>query len=98
MYDRPRVKVKLSEGSTFTFKRNLPYIVLLYLRLLNLRERTRVKFSRVNKIEVMYDRPRVKVKLSEGSTFTFTRDLPYIVLLYLRLLNLRAAEGKTLLE
>ena len=31
-------------------------------------ERTRVKFSRVNKIEVMYDRPRVKVKLSEGST------------------------------
>ena len=60
--------------------------------------RTRVKFSPVNKIEVMYDRPRVKVKLSEGSTFTFTRDLPYIVLLCLRLLNLSVAEGKTLLE
>ena len=60
--------------------------------------RTRVKFSHVNEIEVMYDRPRVKVKLSEGSTLTFTPDLPYIVLLYLRLLNLCVAEDKTLLE
>ena len=60
--------------------------------------RARVKFWRVNKMEVMYDRPRVKVKLSEGSTLMLTRDLPFIVLLYLRLLNLCVAEGKTLLE
>ena len=48
----------------------------------------------------MSERPRVNVKLSEGSTFTSTRDLPYrdIVLFNLRLLNLRIAEGKTLLE
>ena len=46
----------------------------------------------------MYDGPRVKVKLSEGSTLMFTRDLPYIALLYLRLLNLCVAKGKTLLE
>ena len=42
--------------------------------------RTREKFTRVNEIETMYERPRVNVKLSaRGSTFTFTRDLPYIV-------------------
>ena len=27
----------------------------------------------------MYERPRVNVKVERGSTFTFTRDLPYIV-------------------
>ena len=38
--------------------------------------------TRINKIEVMYDRydrPRViNVKVERGSTFAFTRDLPYI--------------------
>ena len=35
--------------------------------------------TRVNKIETMYERSRVSVKVEQGSTFTFTRDLPYIV-------------------
>ena len=39
---------------------------------------THVNFSRVNKIEVMCERSRVNVKVERGSTFTFTRDLPYI--------------------
>ena len=36
-------------------------------------------WTRVNKIEAMYERTRLNVKLERGSTFTFTRDLPYIV-------------------
>ena len=40
---------------------------------------THVKFTLVNKIEAVYERPRVNVKVERGSTFTFTRDLPYIV-------------------
>ena len=35
--------------------------------------------TRVNKIETMYERSRVSVNVEQGSTFTFTRDLPYIV-------------------
>ena len=35
--------------------------------------------TRVNEIEAMYERPRVNVKVERGSTFTSTRDLPYIV-------------------
>ena len=42
-------------------------------------ERTPVKFTRVNEIEARYERPRVKVKVQRGSTFTSTRDLPHIV-------------------
>ena len=38
-----------------------------------------VKFTRVNEIETMYERPRVNVKVERGSTFTYTRDLPYVV-------------------
>ena len=46
----------------------------------NLYARTHEKFTRINEIETIYERPRVNVKLSaRGSTFTFTRDLPYIV-------------------
>ena len=45
----------------------------------NVSVRTHVKFTRVNEIEAMYERPRVNVKVERGSTFTFTRDLPYIV-------------------
>ena len=33
----------------------------------------------VNEIEAVYERPRVNVKDQRGSTFTITRDLPYIV-------------------
>ena len=40
--------------------------------------RTHVNFRRVNKIEVMYDRTLVNVKVERGSTFAFTCDLPYI--------------------
>ena len=32
----------------------------------------------MNKIEAMYQRPFVNVKIERGSTFTFTRDYPYI--------------------
>ena len=39
---------------------------------------TRVSFTRVNKIETMYGRSRVNVKVEPHSTFTFTRDLSYI--------------------
>ena len=35
--------------------------------------------TRVNTIEATYERLRVNVKVERGSTFTFTRDLPYIV-------------------
>ena len=34
----------------------------------------RVKFTCVNEIEAMYERPRVNTKVERGSTFTFTRD------------------------
>ena len=36
-----------------------------------------VKFTCINEIQVMYGRPRLKVKVQRGS-FTFKRDLPYI--------------------
>ena len=35
--------------------------------------------TRVYEIEAVYERPRVSVKVERGSTFTYTRDLPYIV-------------------
>ena len=51
---------------------------------------------RVNEKEARYERPRVNVKVERGSTFTFTRDLPYIVsILFTRALNLRAHARKT---
>ena len=45
----------------------------------NFSVRTQAKFTRVNDIEVVYERPRENVKVERGSTFTFTRDLSYIV-------------------
>ena len=57
----------------------------------------------INKIEVMYDRPRViNVKVERGSTFAFTRDLPYIASIsftrvkftYVSTLKLRSYSGK----
>ena len=45
-----------------------------------------VKFTRVNEIETMYERPRLIVKVERGSTFTYARDLPYIVsILFMRI-------------
>ena len=41
--------------------------------------RTHAKFTCVNEIEAMNERPQVNVKVERGSTSTFTRDLPYIV-------------------
>ena len=41
--------------------------------------RTHVKFTGVNEMETMYERPLVNVKVERRSTFTFTRDFPYIV-------------------
>ena len=37
-----------------------------------------VNFTGVNKIEAMYGRSRVSVKVERGLTFTFTRGLSYI--------------------
>ena len=39
--------------------------------------RTRLNFTRINEIEKMYGRSRVKVKVEPRSTFTFTRGLSY---------------------
>ena len=40
--------------------------------------RRHVKLTRVNKIEAMYERPRINVKVERGSTFAFTFGLSYI--------------------
>ena len=45
---------------------------------LNFYTRTHVNFTRVKKIEAMYGRSRVRVKVERGLTFTFTRGLSYI--------------------
>ena len=39
---------------------------------------TRVKFACVYKVEEMYEKAACKLQVEEGSTLTFTRDLPYI--------------------
>ena len=44
----------------------------------NFTVRAHVNFTRVNIIEVMCKRPRLNGKVDRGSTFTFTRDLPYM--------------------
>ena len=44
----------------------------------NFSVRRRVKLTRVNKIEAMYERPRVNVKVERGSTFAFTFGLSFI--------------------
>ena len=38
-----------------------------------------VKFTCVDEIEAIYERPCVNVTVERGSTFTFTHDPPYIV-------------------
>ena len=44
--------------------------------------RTLVNFTHVNKIEAMYERPRVNVRVERGSTFTFLRGLSYIASIF----------------
>ena len=44
----------------------------------NFYTRANVNFTRVNKIEAMYGRSRVSVKVERGLTFTFTRGLSNI--------------------
>ena len=44
----------------------------------NFYTRTHVNFTHVNKVEAIYGRSRVSVKVDRGSTFTFTRGLSYI--------------------
>ena len=50
--------------------------------------RTHVNFTRVNKIEVISDRLRVNVTVKGGSTFAFTRDLPYIAFILFTCVNI----------
>ena len=42
----------------------------------------------------MYGRLRVNVKVERGSSFTFTRDLPYFAFIFLRVYNVRAFARK----
>ena len=44
----------------------------------NFSVRTDVNFTRVNKMDTMYGRSRVYVKVEPRSTFTLTRGLSYI--------------------
>ena len=46
--------------------------------------RTLVNFTHVNKIEAMYERPRVNVRVERGSTFTFMRGLSYIASIFFK--------------
>ena len=48
-----------------------------------LRTYTHVKFMRLN-VEAMYDRPRINVKVEQGSTFAYKRDLPHVVSILFR--------------
>ena len=40
--------------------------------------RTHVHFKGLNKVDGMYERSHVNVKVEPGSTITFTRDLPHV--------------------
>ena len=52
---------------------------------------TLVNYTHVNKIEAMYERPRVNVRVERGSTFTFMHGLSYIasISLYARKIYVR---------
>ena len=56
----------------------------------NFKARTQVIFTCANKIEAMYGRSRVSLKVEPRSTFTFTLDLSYVlpVLYYARKFSL----------
>ena len=54
------------------------YFRVLFPTSRNFSVRRHVKLTRVNKIEAVYERPRVNVKVERGSTFSFTFGLSYI--------------------
>ena len=60
VYERSSVNLKVEPRSTFTFYAwpFIHYFYVIYAR--NFSVRTHVKFSPVNDIEVMYERPRVE--------------------------------------
>ena len=45
----------------------------------NFSARMHVKFTSVNEIEAMYERPRGNVNVEPRSIFTLTRDRPYLI-------------------
>ena len=49
----------------------------------NFSVRPHVKCACVSEVEAMYGRLRVNVKVEQGSTFMFTRDLPYFAFIFL---------------
>ena len=79
MYERSCVKVKVDHLACIIYVRLFPLSCNWFPLSRNFYVRTHVKFACVNEIEVMYARSRVIVKVEWGSTFTFMRDLPYIV-------------------
>ena len=62
----------------------------------NFPERTHVKSTRVNKTEAMYESPRVKVE--RGSTFSGTREIPYITSVVFRRVKVRCVRTLKLRE
>ena len=90
MYGKSCVNVKVERGSTFTFTRELSYIVSIlftHVKPVTVYVRRHVKITRqwkstftcVNEIERMYGRSRVNVKVEPRLTFTFTRGFSRIV-------------------
>ena len=71
MYEKARVNVKVKQGSTFTFTRDLPWSGISLSRKFNVREH--VSFMRVNKIEAKARPGKLacKVTVESRSTFTF---------------------------
>ena len=48
----------------------------------NFSVRTHLKLTCLNETDAMYERPSVNVKVEQGSTFTYTHDLLYIVSIF----------------
>ena len=71
MYEKARVNVKVKQGSTFTFTRDLPSSGISLSRKFNVREH--VSFMRVNKIEAKARPGKLacNVTVESRSTFTF---------------------------
>ena len=57
-------------------------LCLFLLRSRNFYVSTHVNFTRVNKVETMYGRSRVNVRVEPRSTFTLTRGLSYLLPLF----------------
>ena len=51
--------------------------------------RTHVNFTRVNKIEAMYERSRLNIKVESPLTITFTRDLSSIASVLFTCVNVK---------